>query len=130
MELSILTSDFLMWHGLQWVGYDERRQKKAQRSTNIDRFTKHYGPEPFTCAHIWEDFQTTAIPEARVDRKDLDLKYFLMALHWLYRYDSDEELSGTFDRCKKIVAKWKWFYVAKVAALKGQKVSSLPGRHY
>jgi hypothetical protein len=97
MELSILKADSVMWHGLLWVGYDDRRQKRAKPCTNIDRFTKHYGPEPFTCAHIWEDFQTTEIPEARIDRKHLDLKYFLLALNWLYRYDIDEELSGTFE---------------------------------
>ena len=68
--------------------------------------------------------------EARVERNYLDLKYFLLAMNWLYRYDMDEELSATFGHCSKTLRKWKWFYVGKIAALKEQKVEryTLKGR--
>jgi hypothetical protein len=126
----ILTADELMRHGVVWAGYDQIRQQRVKRSTNIKRFKKKYGSAPVVCAQIWEDLQTTHIPEARVDEQYLDLKYFLVAINWLFRYPRDEEQAGVFGTCSTTIRKWKWFYVEKIAALKGQKVSLLPRRFY
>ena len=130
VSLDIVTSHEMMQIGLAWAGYDSYRQSRVQRTTNLTRFKSHYGSLPIVCAQIWEDLQTTKLPEARVERNYLDLKYFLLAMNWLYRYDTDEELSGTFGRCTKTLRKWKWFYVQKIAALKDQKVRrcTLKGR--
>ena len=130
VEIDILTSHEIMQLGLTWAGYDRYRQSRVQRATNLTRFKSHYGSLPIVCAQIWEDLQTTELPEARVERNYLDLKYFLLAMNWLYRYDTDEELSATFGHCSKTLRKWKWFYVGKIAALKEQKVEryTLKGR--
>ena len=126
----ILTSHELMQHGLVWAGYDRLRQQRVQGSTNIERFKTKYGSTPLVCAQIWEDLQTTEIPEAHVDGAYLDLKYFLVAKNWLFRYPTDEEQAASFGSCSTTVRKWKWFYVQKIAALKVQKVSLLPGRYH
>jgi hypothetical protein len=126
----ILTADELMYYGVAWAGYDRHRQQRAKPSTNIRRFTLKYGSSPIVCAQIWEDLQTTQIPEARVEEQYLDLKYFLAANKWLYRYPIDEEQAAVFGTCSTTVRKWKRFYVQKIAALKGQKVSLLPRRYY
>ncbi len=70
-----------------------------KESTNIGRFKSKYGSTPLVCAQIWEDLQTTEIPEAHVDEMYLDLKYFLAANNWLFRYPTDEEQSGSFGKC-------------------------------
>ena len=123
VDVVTYTSHEIMRLGLNWTGYDRYRQGRVQHATNIARFQSHYGSTPVVCAQIWEDLQTTEIPEARVERKHLDLKYFLCAMNFLFRYETDEELSGKFTRCSKSLRNWKWFYVGKVAALKGKKVS-------
>ena len=53
-----------MGHGLVWAGYDRSRQESVKESTNIGRFKSKYGSTPLVCAQIWEDLQTTEIPEA------------------------------------------------------------------
>lgn len=121
----LLDQDFILEWGLEWANYNEQRRSRVKWETNISRFRSHYGLEPLSCACVWEDLQTTAIAEARVERKYLDLKYFLMSLKWLYRYYTDEELSGVFEVCISTVAKWKWFSIGKIAALKGLKVRLL-----
>jgi len=80
---------------------------------------------PIVYAQIWEDLQTMEIPEARIDKKTMDLNYFLMGLRFLKRYPTECELAGTFKICEKTARTWAWFYAQKIQALKGQKVSSL-----
>ncbi len=94
----VLTSHEIMGHGLVWAGYDRFRQENVKESTNIGRFKSKYGSTPLVCAQIWEDLQTTEIPEAHVDEMYLDLKYFLAANNWLFRYPTDEEQSGSFGK--------------------------------
>jgi hypothetical protein len=126
----VLTSHEIMRHGLVCAGYDRIRQERVMGSTNIARFKTKYGSTPLVCAQIWEDLQTTEIPEAHVDEMYLDLKYFLAANNWLFRYPTDEEQSGSFGKCLTTMRKWKSFYVQKIAALKEQKVSLLLGRYH
>lgn len=118
----ILSGDDIMHHALVWAGFNERRQCHLKHKTNESNFKDKYGSAPIVCAQIWEDLQTTAIPEAFVDRKHLDLKYFMAAMNWLYRYPTDKTQAGNFDGDRKIIRKWKWYYVEKIAALKAQKV--------
>lgn len=60
----ILTADEVLRKGLQLVGFDCRRQRNASSPTNLRRFRTHYGSNPSVYAQIWEDLQTTMIPEA------------------------------------------------------------------
>ena len=53
-----------------------------------------------------------------------DADTFLMAIHFLARYPTDEEQSAIFKLCDRTIRDWKWFYAKKIQALKGQKVST------
>ena len=125
MVLVILTADQILRTGLLVVGFSDRRIQNVERAKSLERFRTAYGSNPIVYAQIWEDLQTTEIPEARIDKKTMDLNYFLMWLRFLKRYPTECELAGTFKICEKTARTWAWFYAQKIQALKGQKVSSL-----
>ena len=123
--VEILTANEILRKGLELVGFDWHRQRNVSRPTNLQRFRAHYGSNPVVYAQIWEDLQTTAIPEARIDTKIADSDNFLMAIRFLKGYPTESEQAGIFKLCEKVVRKWTWYYACKVQALKGQKVSLL-----
>ena len=118
----ILTADEMMHKGLQLLGFDLRRQQKVGPKQNRRRFKASYGSAPLVYAQIWEDLQTTEIPEARIDEKKVCVDSFLMAVHFLKCYPSEEQRSGIFKICEKTARKWGWYYAAKLQALKREKV--------
>ena len=86
-------------------------------------FKAHHGSNPIVYAHIWEDLQMTTIPEARIDSRKMDPDSFLMAIHLLAGYLTEQEQTGIFKICDKTAHSWSWFYARKIQALKGAKVS-------
>jgi hypothetical protein len=76
-------------------------------------------------AEIFEDLQMTEIDEARVDAETLCVDSFLLALHFIKCYHTENQMSGLFKICERTVRKWAWFYAKKIQALKQQKVSLL-----
>jgi hypothetical protein len=69
---------------------------------------------------IFNDLQTTDIPEARTPNPDpLSL---LIATHWLKAYPKKAQIAGTFKVDEKTARKYIWKYVQAIAALKGIKV--------
>jgi hypothetical protein len=70
----VLTADEILRKGLNLVGLDRDRQRNMCRATNLQRFKSQYGSMPVVYAQIWEDLQTTAIPEARIDNKKTDVE--------------------------------------------------------
>ena len=121
----ILTADDMLRKGLELGGFDRSRQKKVRRAQNLERFRALYGSNPVVYAEIFEDLQTTEIAEARVDSDMICVDSFLMALHFLKCYPTENQLSGLFQICEKSARKWAWFYAKKIQALKQQKVSLL-----
>jgi hypothetical protein len=109
MEASlIIAPDDLMSIGLELVGFGAYRQKSVQRATNLKRFKSFYGSAPVVYANIWEDLMTTDIEEARVSPSDAVLKNYLLAIHFLKVYPTDERLAGQFKTCVKTARKWEW----------------------
>lgn len=121
----ILTADDMLQKGLELGGFDRYRQKNVRRAQNLERFRALYGSNPVVYAEIFEDLQTTQIAEAWVDSDMLCVDSFLMALHFLKCYPTENQLSGLFQICEKSTRKWAWFYAKKIQALKTQKVSLL-----
>ena len=104
--------------GLQLVGFDKSRQTCYR--TNLERFVTHFGASPETHSLIFNDLQTTDIPEARTPNPDpLSL---LIATHWLKTYPKEALIAGTFKVDEKTARKYVWKYVQAIAALKGIKV--------
>ena len=124
-QMLIRTSREMMARGLELAGFDPQRQSVRYRQ-NLERFKSFYGSKPIVCAQIWEDLQTTDIEEARIEannQKDVD--YFLMAHHFLTCYPLENQRAGLFQVCETTTRSWCWYYVMKMQALKGLKVSSL-----
>jgi len=69
MPLFIYTADQLLRIGLKMLGSDEHRQKRQSKKSNLADFKAHYGVYPIVIAQMWEDLQTTTIPEARFEAK-------------------------------------------------------------
>jgi hypothetical protein len=117
MVMTIDPGDWLEL-GLELVGFDKSRQNC--HSTNLKRFVTHFGASPETHSLIFNDFQTTDIPEARIPNPDpLSL---LIATHWLKTYPKEAQTAGIFKVDEKTVRKRVWKYVQAIAALKGIKV--------
>ena len=125
--LLILTPDEILQKGLELVGFSCRRQQNVTRPTNLVRFRAHYGSNPIVYSQIWEDLLTTDIPEARLAITKLAgaVDAYLMAIHFLKCYPTENEQSGVFQLCEKTARKWAWYYASKIQAFKGQKVSLL-----
>jgi hypothetical protein len=120
MVVHISAADFLAI-GLDVAGFNGRQANRSAK-TNKRRFLGHYGVTPESCSKIFDDLQTTQIPEARISKPDVD--NFLMGLCWLKTYPIEEESAGKFKVVEKTARKHVWKYVNAIAALKGQKVSS------
>jgi len=89
----------------------------------LERFKSSYGSLPVVLAHIWEDLQTTTIPEAKINRAAT--KHFdrcLMAFYFLKVYPTEKREAGIFNVDEKTGRKWRWYFVEKVRALKKQKI--------
>ena len=87
------------------------------------RIKAHYRSNHIVYAQMWEDLQTTTIPEARIDSQKMDPDSFLMAIHFLAHYPTEQEQTGIFKICDKTACSWSWFYARKIQELKGEKVS-------
>ncbi len=119
---SILTADEFLIIGLKLVGFKGRRIRRCKKKTNVERFVAHFGSIPCICASIWEDLQTTEVEDAQVSVEDLNVRYFLMAMHHLKRYVTESEREAIFDISPKWGRDKVWFYVEKIQALKAQKI--------
>jgi hypothetical protein len=110
--------------GLETAGFPPHRQQ-VRDEQNLRRFMAHYGASPESHAAIFTDFQTTQVADAHIDTPSA--YYFLMAMHWLQCYRTNEEIAGTFKVDEKTVRTHVWKYVHAIQALKAAKVrQSLP----
>ena len=94
----------------------------------MERFRSHFGADPDVLAHIWEDLQTTSLPEANINRhftarKKKELKPFFAAMHFLKRHETENERERTWKRSKNTLRRDDWFYVDKIRALKTVKIT-------
>lgn len=119
--VSILSPDELMTVGL-CVFYKNQRIFRSRRSTNIARFRKKYGLEPYVAVLVWEDLQTKKDYEARNPKEKLSPRYFLMALHTLRKYPTEKDREAAWDVSAKTGREWVWYYLRKIQALKHQKI--------
>jgi hypothetical protein len=67
--------------------------------------------------------QSTEIEEARLRGLEGDLKCFFMALHYLRKYPTEEDIVAIFDYCAAFWARQKiWGTIKKIRALKAEKI--------
>lgn len=117
-----LDPDVVLYRGLRIVRYRKLRIKLARKKTNNQRFQSMFGVAPYTACVVFEDMMTTHIPEAKVEGSNLELRDFLIALHFLRKYPKEDDYERIFDMSKGWVRGIIWKYVKKIQALKAIKV--------
>lgn len=128
MTLHILTTDQVLCHGLELVGFDKKRQGKVQRKKNRSRFRTHYGSEPDVYAHLFGLLQTTEIKEAGIQEHfdyvgiDKTIDYFFGAIYMLAKYPTEEEAEGVFGWSDRTWSKWVWKIIVNISSLKTEVV--------
>jgi hypothetical protein len=118
----LVTSGQMMYLGLRLLRYQSRRLKRCKTMVNYKRFKSHYGISPCTAAWIYSDMQSTEIEEARLQGSESDLKCFFMALHYLRKYPTKEDIVAIFDYCAFWARQKIWGTIKKIRALKAEKI--------
>jgi hypothetical protein len=126
-DLQIFTPDEMMVKGLLLLGWTEHQIGRVQDVTNLERFRSHFGADPDVLAQIWEDLQTTEIAAANInrhftDRMKKDVKDFFATMHFLKRYETENERERTWRSSKNTIRRNGWFYVDHIRALKADKI--------
>jgi len=117
-----LNPDEFLELGLEMLGYDRSRRSKSSKKRNVDRFTSQYGSAHVVVAKLWQDLLTTDDQNARVDPNKADACNFLVALYFLRKYPTEDDLEATFQMCVKTARKWCWYYAEKIQALKATTI--------
>ena len=117
----ILSKNEVLKLGLLYVS-DDISRSRAKQSTHINSFKKLYGSDPAVIAKIWNELQTTTVKEAKIDGVSACLKGFFITMHFLKRYATETEQAVHFKSSENTVRKWRWFYIARLRALKKVKI--------
>jgi hypothetical protein len=116
--MEIISAKDVLRKGLRLVGI--RINGRSKDLTNT-LFGKHYGSSPTVLAEMWDDLQTTEIPEARLSPKENNERgfyAFLRAHYYLWTYEKNSDLLAS--RCKicgrycRGEPLWKW--IEKITA--------------
>lgn len=118
----IVTPRRMMNYGLKLVNYRSKVIKRSCYRTNLRRFVSHFGSSPLVLSLIYAELQTTPIAEARIPVENLNLKHFLIAMHALKRYPTEEERQAIFDVSPHFGRDVVWFYLEKIQNLKAAKI--------
>jgi len=119
MVANILPTQFLKL-GLETVGFTAQRQRSTRAAKNVERFCGNCAIGPAACSAVFRDLQTTAIPEARIDKPNSIC--FLIALNWLATHKKEVEMAGIFDLDDDTLRNHIGKCVNAIAALKGEKI--------
>jgi len=77
---------------------------------------------PTTAAEIYHDLQTTNIERAQIDGSKLELRYFLMAFFYLWKYPTETDMEARFDYSAYWAREKTWGMIEKIRALKDDKI--------
>ena len=118
---SVLTATEFLELGLSIWYTRGRLSTLRSKKSRIKQFVGYYGIRPSLCATIWIDLQTTSNLDAKID-DDPQPKHFLMALHTLKKYPTDDEREGPWNVNRDDGRKLVWFHLRKLRALKADVI--------
>jgi hypothetical protein len=121
-EIDVVTPSAMMMMGLVLVNYRENRIRRAKPSVNVRRFVSHYSALPMVLAILYSDLQTTSITNARITGKNVSVRYFLIAMHTLKQYPTEDECQAISDISHKHGHDAVWYYLEKIQSLKAAKI--------
>ena len=128
MALIVYTTDEVMELGLEMTGKNKAWQRRNKRTTNLSDFKISFGVLPVVAAEIWVELQSTDLKDAQIDttirKRNCNLANFLWAFHFLMRYQVGGEMKKKMGfGSENTVAKWIWYFLRRIRALKTKKVS-------
>ena len=116
----------MLRRGLRLVNVVDEIQQRRCHDTNIRVFKSHFRRHPLHLCRVWRDLQTTTIPEAKLTEEEAELEItfigFMMAMYFLTCYDTFDNIGSLFYKHRNEASEMTWYYVAKVATLKSQKI--------
>lgn len=118
----LVTPERLQYLGLRLVGYKKRRLQRSTQRVNFKRFLGFFGLSPVSVTEVYHDMQKLGIEEARMEGSRLDLRNLLITLHYLLKYPTYVDMEGRFGFSKFWSSKLVWETIAKVRALKHDKI--------
>ncbi|KAL7528013.1 hypothetical protein ACHAXR_002230 [Thalassiosira sp. AJA248-18] len=113
-SVSILTDVDVLSAGLSYSGFDVKRQKIVCLDQNRKRFKSFFGAPPTTLVPMMQDLKSNT--------PTIIYKHCLMALNWLYSYDTREVLSGRWGRCVNDIGRLVIQYAKMIQKLKDKKI--------
>ena len=120
--LVIFTPDEMLYKGLTFIGWEEKRLQRRSSETNLDQYGGMYGVSPDVSAQLFEDLQTTNIEKARIEPSKIDAAKLHWSLHFLYRYPTETEWESQWKKCANTIRDACWLYIFKIKSLKVDKI--------
>lgn len=121
--MAILTPEEMLARGLQLLGVTREVWEKRKAETNVSDFSSVFGSDPKVIADLWTRLQSPdTCCDARINPQKHPVKGFLIAMHWLKIYPTDQQRKLTIKVGKKSGRKWSWFFAQKIAALKADVI--------
>lgn len=116
-SVDALDGDYILKIGLQFVGFDDRRQK-VRNDLNMKRFRAHYGCGPKGLAALYKDL----INSQHNNVDSFNLRDFLMAFNWLKLYDTQHVLAGRWGLYEETISVKLLDYTKAIQGLKEEKI--------
>ena len=113
-SIDTLTNADLLYHGLRYAGFDAARQQNVKLEKNIERFKYLYGSPPTSVIPMFVDL--------RNDHPDMAYKDCLMAMNWLYLYDTYPVLSARWKLCEEKIGPTVLYHGKLIANLVKKKI--------
>ena len=107
--------------GLNFLGFNPYRTQQHSVNKNKKHFEHAFGASTKACCALFNDLKDLDLGAVAIEKPKLT--HFLLALHWLRRYPTEEASSGLSGLDEDTVRKWVWRYCIAIQALKAYKVS-------
>lgn len=113
----VLDAAFMREHGLRLIGH--RIMQSVEE--NEANFKSSYGVLPATCAALWYDLSTSAIPDIQLD-DNARIDHLFWTLHFLKVYPKGRNMRPIWQGCQKTIMAWTKYFLQKIALLKDEKL--------
>jgi hypothetical protein len=120
--VDIVTPKQMLSIGLKVLKYSVKQLQRTSNTRNRERFTSHFGSSPRVCAMVYEDLQRTAVEEARIQGSEINVRWFLIAMHFLKVYPTEDQWESLFNTNIHWTRDKVWMFVEKIHALKAEKI--------
>ena len=120
MTIIQISEEEILSIGLKTFGCESWKTTNAV--ARMEGFKSCFSTTPKTCKDIFVEIQAEDLGAKQIRKPNLI--YFLITMHWLYKYKTEKQMSIDFKICEKTIRKYIWIYAEAIEALKTKKVSN------